>query len=235
MGFLDKFDKEKFKSIANTVGEKAKEVSKSTSDALKEASEKNKEISAKSKELKQPVEGAIIRYAVIYLGGLAELNTKKSGEIGLNVLDESFYLKPTSSSIEWFEEMSIPYNKIKKFEITTRTLSTSELLLTSDAKGLQTDNNIEITYINNDDKTVLLRLEMLTGITVAGQAMKCKEMMDLLRSESILDKFDVEGNKPIVQQDDVITQIKKLNELKELGLISEDEFNSKKSELLKKI
>lgn len=239
MGLFDKIDTEKLKDMAKSTADKALDVSKNTADKAKEATKKAsdayKEGAEKSKELKQPVEGAIMRYGVTYLGGLASIPSKKTGEIGFNVLENSFYFKPTSTSIDWFEEMEIAYKDIKKFEITTRTLSTTELLLTDDAKGLQTDNNIEIEYVTAEGKVLLLRIEMLTGITVAGQAIKCKEMMDLLRGEGILDKFSTSDNKAVVQQDDVITQIKKLNELKELGVITEDEFNTKKGELLIKL
>lgn len=216
MGLFDKIDTSKIK-----------EATKSVTSSLKEASDK-------SKELKQPVEGAIKRYGVTYLGGLSHLPSKKSGEIGFNILHDCFYFKPTSTSVEWFQEMAIPYNSITNFEITTRTLSTSELLLTSDARGLETDNNIEITYTNYENISILLRIEMLTGITVAGQAVKCKEMMDLLRSEGILNKFNIQGNAP-VQQQDVLGQITKLNELMQMGIISIDEFNWKKQELLTKL
>ena len=52
-----------------------------------------------------------------------------------------------------------------------------------------------------------------------------------------------EGNKQpqvIVQQstptlDDPITQLEKLNKLKEMGIISDDEFNAKKADLLAKL
>ncbi len=94
------------------------------------------------------------------------------------------------------------------------------------------DNNIEITFTNSDGEELTLRLEMLTGISVDGQAVKCKEMLDLLRQNQILKKIQRGQNQNVVIQDDIPTKIKKLNELKEAGILSEEEFQQKKSELL---
>lgn len=54
-----------------------------------------KKFSEETKKMKQPVEGAIMRYGVTYKGGLAKYPKQQSGEIGLNVMEECFYLKPT--------------------------------------------------------------------------------------------------------------------------------------------
>ena len=128
--------------------------------------------------------------------------------------------------------MVIPYYSIQKFEITKRTVSMSEGFMSNNSQNLATDNNIEITYINNDNEEVTLRLEMLTGFSVDGQAVKCKEMLDILRQNKILKRIQKEQNAQNVQNEDVVIKIKKLNELKEMGILSEEEFQNKKSELL---
>lgn len=147
-------------------------------------------------------------------------------------MPESFYLKPTKTSEEFFDDMVIPYDSIQKFEITKRTVSMAEGFMSNNSQNLATDNNIEITYINNDNEEVTLRLEMLTGFSVDGQAVKCKEMLDILRQNKILKRIQKEQNAQNVQNDDVVIKIKKLNELKEMGILSEEEFQNKKSELL---
>ena len=131
--------------------EKAKETLKDTTDKTKkafaESSEQMKQHNAESKNMKAPVEGAIIRYGVTYNGGLAKYPKAQSGEIGLNVLEDCFYLKPTMTTVEWFEEMAIPYEKIKKLEIVERKISNAEWLLSSsrsDMKAMEQKNNIEI-------------------------------------------------------------------------------------------
>ena len=60
--------------------------------------------------------------------------------------------------------------------------------------------------------------------------------MDVLRQNGILKKFKGEGAPAAAPQgDDVIAQIEKLSKLKESGILSEDEFNAKKAELLAKL
>lgn len=212
-------------------------VKKTVVDTTKQVSSNIKEYNDKAKEAKAPIEGTIKRYGVIYLGGLQQHTKKQSGEIGFNILPESFYLKPTTTSQDWFEDMVIPYSKVQKFEIVTRQLSNTELLLTDDARGLEQDNNIHITYLDDEGNETVLRLEMLTGITVAGQAGKCREMMDLLRQNKILKLLNKEEKATIssTSAESIPDQLIKLNELKNAGILSEDEFNAKKTELLAKM
>ncbi len=234
------FDNDKL----NGIFEKAKETIKDTSDKTKkafaESSEQMKQHNQESKNLKAPIEGAIIRYAVTYNGGLAKYPKSKSGEIGLNILEDCFYLKPTMTTIEWFEEMAIPYKKIRKVEIVERTISNTEWLLSSsrsDMKAMEQKNNIEISYLDGEDKNQLIRLEMLTGVSIYGQAGKCVEFMDILRQNEIPEKFIKEKSKSNDEnsQNDILTQLEKLSELKDKGILSEEEFNAKKASLLEQI
>lgn len=126
------------------------------------------------------------------------------------------------------------------FKITTRSLSIAEEILSlKDISLMKTDNNIEITYRDTGNKKHIVRLQMLTGITPVGQANKCRELLDFLNSEDAFasnkEKNSKETQQTVANKDDVITQIKKLNELKEVGALSEDEYQRKKEELLQKI
>jgi hypothetical protein len=75
---------------------------------------------------------------------------------------------------------------------------------------------------------------MLTGVTIYNQAAKCKELIDLLRREDILDRLK-KSNAPESKADDPLTQLEKLSKLKDAGILSEEEFNAKKADLLAKI
>ena len=147
-------------------------------------------------------------------------------------MPESFYLKPTKTSEEFFEDLVIPYDTVQDFEIVKRTVSMSEGLMSSNSQNLAVDNNIEITYLDSNQEELTLRLEMLTGFSVDGQAVKCKEMLDILKQHKILKRLKKDSSSPAVVADDIPTKIKKLNELKEAGLLSEEEFQKKKAELL---
>lgn len=59
-------------------------------------------------------------------------------------------------------------------------------------------------------------------------------VMVLEREKKILNKFNKEKKESVKPSDDVFAQIEKLVLLKEKGLISEEEFNQKKSALLEK-
>lgn len=234
------FDKDKLDGIFNTTKEAMKNTTEKISKTFSETSENVKQHSEESKILKEPVEGAITRYGITYNGGLAKYPKLKNGEIGLNILQDSFFLKPTKTTIDWFEEMSIPYGGIKKLEIVERTVSNAEWLLSSsgsDMKAMQQKNNIEISYVDDKGKDQLIRLEMLTGVSIYGQAKKCVEFMDVLRQNDIFSKFmgEQEENKQNTSSDDILGQVEKLAVLKEKGILTEEEFNQKKALLLEKL
>lgn len=180
---------------------------------------------------KQVTEGSLRDYEVIYLGGHPDYPKKKSGSaITFSIMPDSIYLHPTITSEKWFKAYSIPYSTISKLEIVQRTVSTAETLLGGvNSRQLNQANNIQISYTTADGKEIVLRLEMLTGITVMGQATKCNEMMDFLRENSIMNKFKKESS---ASPSDVTDQIKKLSELHDQGILTDDEFNAKKKQLL---
>ena len=150
-------------------------------------------------------------------------------------MPDSFYLKPTLEAT-WFEDLVIPYDKVQKFEVVKRQITAMEQMLTDDAKSLEQDNNIEITYLDEGGEEMFLRLEMLTGITVAAQAVKCREMLDILRQNKILKLLNKEASAnasaPAPASVDIVEQIQKLKALLDAGILNEDEFNAKKTELL---
>ena len=229
----------KLGDLLGAAKEKVSEAGKKMSEAGKDLSGKLKQYNEASKEAKAPIEGAIIRYGVIYLGGLVQYPQKQSSEIGLNIMPDSFYLKPTHSAT-WFEDLVIPYDKVQKFEVVRRQVTGMEIMLSDgDTRSLEQDNNIEITYLTEEGDEVVLRLEMLTGITVSGQAGKCREMLDILRRNKILKQLNKEStaNAPTAAPAsvDIVEQIQKLKGLLDAGILTEDEFNTKKTELLAKM
>lgn len=221
------------------LGEKfanAKDSMKKTWDestaAIKASNEENK-------ALKQPLEGAFIRYEVIYLGGLPEYPKAKHGNaVGLNIMPDKFVFTKTGSSKDWFAGYEVPYSKISEITIEKRTISNTEMLLGggNDANQQQ-ENNICIAFELDDGTELMLRVEMLTGGTIYAQATKCREFMDLLRQKGILKTIKQNTEMPAAQpaQPDVLAQIEKLAALKSAGVLSEDEFNQKKAELLTKL
>lgn len=226
MGFMDKL-----KQTATSAKDSMKKSFDETSAAMKAHNEE-------SKELKKALDGAIARYEVTYVGGLPEIPKRKSGAIGLNIMPDKFSFRPTITTKEWFSDYDIPYNKISELRIEKRTISTTEVLLGGgDSANQEQENVICILYTSQDNKKLTLRVEMLTGTTIFNQAAKCREFMDLLRQYDIFDKFDSKDNKTDTSSDgnDVFAQLEKLQKLKDAGILTDEEFNLKKHELLNKM
>ena len=225
-------DKDKLAGALSGVKDSVTKVAKDTTQSLKDS---KAEMDADN----APVEGAIKKYEVLYIGGLPQYEKRKSEAIGFNILSDRFYFKKGYTSKKWFEDMEILYSAVKKIEIVERTISNAEFLLSSsgsDMKAMEQKNNIEITYDTENGIELVLRLEMLTGTSIYGQAGKCREMMDVLRQNGILKMFKGEETQGGTSQgDDVLSQIEKLSKLKESGILTEEEFEKKKTELLAKL
>lgn len=227
MGFMDKL-----KQTATDAKDSMKKTFDESSAAMKARNEE-------SKELKKALDGAIERYEVTYVSGLPEIPKRKSGAIGLNVMPDSFSFRPTITTKEWFSDYDIPYNKISELRIEKRTISTTEVFLGGgDSANQEQENVICILYTSEDGKKLTLRVEMLTGVTIYNQAAKCREFMDLLRQYEITEKFQSENKTDSNNSsngNDVLAQIEKLNQLKNAGILTEEEFTQKKQDLLNKI
>lgn len=238
MGFFDKLGDKTINEILGETKSKVKDVSKKVKGAVSNATGELKEQSKDRKESLAPMEGAIKRYAVIYDGGLQQYPKHKSSEIGLNIMEDCFYMKATYTSSDWFEDMAIPYRKIKNLEIIERKISNAEAFLgagSGDMKSLEQKNVIEITYLDENDCLQVIRFEMLTGVTVYAQAGKCVEFMDILRQNNILEKFKKSNEQEKKGEDGALEKIQKLALLKASGAITEEEFNEKKAKLLENI
>lgn len=195
-----------------------------------------------SKQSKLPQEGGLIRYEVTYKGGHPnfQLEKKKSPYIVLDIMPDRFSFLATSQSENWFTGFEIPYNRVVSLEIVERTISNTEMLLSSggDNSDLRQKNVIEIKYLDEAGDEFVVRNEMLTGFTVMGQAKVCLEMFDLLRTKGIMKQFkgtENSNSNNAFGGDDVLKQIEKLAALKDSGIITEDEFNQKKVVLLEKL
>lgn len=238
MGFFDKLGDKTINEILDETKSKVKGVSKKVKGVVSNATSELKEQNKDRKESLAPMEGAIKRYAVTYDGGLQQYPKHKSGEIGLNIMEDCFYMRASYTSSDWFEDMAIPYKKIKKLEIIKRKISNAEAFLgvgSGDMQSLEQKNVIEITYLDENDCLQIVRFEMLTGITVYAQAGKCVEFMDILRQNNILEKFKKSNKKEREEENSVLEKIQKLALLKDSGAITEEEFNEKKATLLKNI
>ena len=219
------------------IGEKLTDVKDNIKKSWDESNAAMKAVKEENEALRQPLEGAIIRYEVIYLGGLPEYPQAKHGSaVGLNIMPDQFVFTKTGTSKDWFTEYRIPYDKISGITIEKRTISNAEMFLGGgNDPNQQQENNICITFDTEDGTELMLRVEMLTGFSIYGQATKCREFMDVLRQNGILKMFKQSSAAAAPVQPDILGQIEKLAGLKAAGILSEEEFNQKKTELLTKL
>jgi hypothetical protein len=210
------------------------------------ASEGLQSVAAASKELfsglfaKKPKEDGLLEsYSVVYKGGHPDYPKEKAAAIEFKVFGDRFEFTPKIGSKSWFHGLMIPYDSIHHFEIVQRQVGTVETILGGiNSRQLNQPNNIHIEYDGWSGSLTLIRFEMLTGVTVMGQAKTCSVLLDRLRNAQILDRI-TRKEKPSVQavviQPDIPDQIEKLAALREKGVLSQEEFEKKKAELLAKM
>ena len=80
----------------------------------------------------------------------------------------------------------------------------------------------------------MLRLAMRTGGTIYKQAAKCREFMDILRQHGIMTAIK-EQQQTGPQQPDILDQIERMARLRDAGILTEEEFTQKKTQLLEKL
>ncbi len=219
------------KGIGEKIGGAAESLKKALDDTTSSIKANNEE----SKKLKQPLEGALIRYEFTYVGGLDDIPKAKAGAWGMNVMPDRFAFRVTSTTKNWLYDLDIAYEDVTDIRIEKRTISNAEVLLGAGNDANQEQENVVvIEYKDDQGRNATLRVEMLTGVTIFNQAAKCKELMDLLRKNDILDKLK-KSEKSATGGEDVLAQVEKLSKLKDAGVLSEEEFLEKKTELLAKL
>lgn len=236
------FDKD---SISGALG-KAKGLAGKAAEAAKTGIDQTKtlvnEKVEQSKQNKLPQEGGLIRYEVMYKGGHPDfqLEKKKSPYILLDVMPDRFSFLAKPQSEDWFTGFEIPYNRIISLDIVERVISNAEMLMSSGSNNsdLRQKNVIEIKYLDENNDEYVVRNEMITGFSVMGQAKVCQEMLDLFRTKGITKQLKgTENNRSADTSggDDILSQIEKLAKLKEQGILTEEEFASKKAVLLEQL
>ena len=97
---------------------------------------------------------------------------------------------------------------------------------------------LELTYLGEDGEEYVMRSEMTTGVTTMGEARVCLELIDLLRVNKLMKQFlgKQEPKTPPTALPsasvDVIGQLKGYKELLDAGVITQEEFDTKKKQLL---
>lgn len=99
----------------------------------------------------------------------------------------------------------------------------------------EVDGYVCIRYLAEDGTELMLRTQMFTGLTPDGQAEKCGEFLGVLDQYGIPKKFGVVPALESAPQPDILGQIEKMAQLRDAGILTEEEFTQKKAELLQKL
>jgi len=246
MAFLDKINKEALLSKAKTAAQKASEMAAKAAELAKNSVSQVQtayETNKQTRELaKQPQEGGLARYEVSYKGGHPDYPVQKGNkwhpQILMDVMPDRFSFLPKEASSSWFFGIEIPFHAVSDIQIVERTVNTAESILVTAADNLdfKTKNMLEISYRDADGDELVLRCEMLTGLTYMGQARVCLELMDLLRSKKLIRQFagkqELPAPAPVQMQADVYDQLKKCKDLLDCGALTQEEFDAQKKQLL---
>ncbi|MHB8394350.1 MAG: SHOCT domain-containing protein [Candidatus Dormibacteria bacterium] len=174
------------------------------------------------------------KYRVLYLGGLPQYPKKQNGFVRLIVRHDRFSFEPAFAS-RWLRgPFDIPYKDVVSVALAPMDLGAARSILGGlNSRQLNQTTNIHIAY-NSDGHELVLRLAMASGgVTLMAEANKAREFMDRLRTRYILEKFKG-GQATAVPSSgsDPLAQIAKLSELTEQGVLTREEFEAKKTELL---
>jgi Short C-terminal domain len=171
-------------------------------------------------------------YDVSYKGGLPGLPKSKVGKVKMEIFSDRFQFMPTMGSKGFWSELNVPYDKITDLQIVERTVGTFEGIAGGlNSKQLNQKNNIHIAYSGADGNT-LLRLEMLSGVTVMGQAKKCNELEDRLRNFHIREQFVADTPAANSNPGGLSAELTNLAALKASGVLTDEEFVAAKTRLL---
>jgi len=166
-------------------------------------------------------EDILISYKVNYMHGLPE-HKKPIYSIRMNLLRDGIFFQKTRKHNFY---LYIEYKKIEKIEI-VKGVGTRYGNI-ADLAGKQ----IEITYQNDVQHQMCIRFEMATAKLIGWADVKaCQELMSFIKNSGIADKFIQPATH--VQTPDILTQIEKLGELHKSGVLTDEEFEAKKAELL---
>ena len=131
-----------------------------------------------------------------------------------------------------FPSLWIPYNTVTDFKLSTGYGS----MWTYSIVDPYLEKMIDITY-HSIQGSLSIRFEMLAPLIGNGPNKACKELVAFMKANGIYSQFSLAkpdgANTP--PQQDIPALIEKLAELHRKGILTDEEFQSKKAELLKRL
>lgn len=184
----------------------------------------------KTTKLLQVKENIIFQQIATYKGGIPGY-PKASEDSGVAfILDNSFIFYDNQIQFKLF------FNKIKEAKLDFFQMSGARGFLAFGDGGRQlqqTKNRIDISYFDRKNIERNAKFQIHGAFTISGEEVKAREFLNHLLE--FKDKFMVSNNQSLSQnkpQLDNFLKLEKLKQLKDRGVISDTEFETKKKQFL---
>ncbi|MDR1002287.1 MAG: SHOCT domain-containing protein [Oscillospiraceae bacterium] len=170
-----------------------------------------------------PPEGYLKKHKMFYKGGIPNCMGREGDCINLFIMNDAFVLRSIfiySDEKSSFKPITIPFNSVVNCE---------------HVQIIDITNEIHITYAC-ENNTYIIRLRSCK-IYDFNNYNYCESIMDYLRTNNFFQKFGrmVQPTQQSTMQESPITQIEKLAELHRQGILTDEEFHTKKAELLARL
>ena len=160
---------------------------------------------------------------VKYTSGLSNLS-KATKAITMELFSEGFRFYGNN-----FPELWIPHSSVSEFKISRDGLS----LWKSSTVSYFDERMIDIFYLNNEGEKVTIKVEIPPPPFIFVPFTVREELKAVMNEHNIFDKFaSAQVANP---SDEILSQIEKLAEMHKSGILTDEEFQAKKAELLSRI
>jgi len=134
------------------------------------------------------------------------------------------------------QKLCIPHDRAISFEVKQSSSSPS---IGQVMRG-RPQNEFEIEYIGADDKYCQIRFNMRKyQLSPYGNQEECERLVRVMKAEGIFDKFIKSESSPQSSspqpQPDILAKVQQLADLHRQGILTDEEFEAKKTELLARL
>ena len=169
--------------------------------------------------------GLIGQWKVIYMGGIPGF----PGILGKTRL--CLYKEGFSLSSDKLGKHVFPYNRLISWDVIKERSSYAS----ANSNAFFKPRHIRIEYIDQNRQKNIILLEMVQSIFLPTNAKICQEMLLLMKNHGIFNKFCPSQFIGTTVNSNIYAQIEQLSKLHQSGALTDEEFQKKKEELLKRI
>ena len=171
-------------------------------------------------------QGTLLRtYNVYYISGLSGYAALIKN-VKLQLFSEGFLLHG-----KIFPPLWIPCSSIVDFKLLA---GMGDVWTHASRSGNLLEKLMEITFTDQNQQMSTIKLEMVVSIFSGMPNYRaCKQLVKIMKSNNIFEKFATTNATNLSAE--ILTQIEKLAEMHKSGILTDEEFQAKKAELLSRI